>query len=195
MCNIAGVIALPIKISGGLKSCRFRGTAMPTQLTKTPALRRAIHTGVYVWLYRGRLVHCSRCVENWQFSESSTIALNAIRSYDYEDMISFISVCKVTILFPFPQIFSLFIGNVSKCAFYCNPNCVSASLRKRYAIHITANYWHYTSGTLVNQNEHLLTLPTITVLVAATYMERRLGSLPHPRSLLLLRRLGSLRSL
>ena len=168
---------------------------MPTQLTKTPALRRAIHTGVYVWLYRGRLVHCSRCVENWQFSESSTIALNAIRSYDYEDMISFISVCKVTILFPFPQIFSLFIGNVSKCAFYCNPNCVSASLRKRYAIHITANYWHYTSGTLVNQNEHLLTLPTITVLVAATYMERRLGSLPHPRSLLLLRRLGSLRSL
>ena len=55
------------------------------------------------------------------------------------------------------------IGNaVSKCAFYCSPNCVSASVRKRYTIHIiTANYWHYTSGTLVNQNAHLLTLPTI----------------------------------
>ena len=55
------------------------------------------------------------------------------------------------------------IGNaVSKCAFYCSPNCVSASVRKRYTIHIiTANYWHHTSGTLVNQNAHLLTLPTI----------------------------------
>ena len=34
----------------------------------------------------------------------------------------------------------------------------SASLRKRYAIHITANYWNYISGTLVNPNAHLLIL-------------------------------------
>ena len=63
---------------------------------------------------------------------------------------------------PNPEL-SVFIGNaVSKCAFYCSPNCVSASVRKRYTIHIiTANYWHYTSGTLVTQNAHLLTLPTI----------------------------------
>lgn len=62
---------------------RFRGTAMPTQHTKTLSPPSTIP--IQVQRYNGRLVHCPRCVENWQFSESSTIALNAIRSQNVAD--------------------------------------------------------------------------------------------------------------
>ena len=56
----------------------------------------------------------------------------------------------------------MLIGNaVSKCAFYVARIASAPPDGGADAIHITANYWHYTSGTLVNQNAHLLTLPTI----------------------------------
>lgn len=78
-CNIAEVIATANKNSGGLsRPVRFRGTAIPTQHTETLSPPSS-HT-VKARLYCGRLALCPRCVENWQFSESSTIALNAMRS-------------------------------------------------------------------------------------------------------------------
>lgn len=67
----------PHKNSGGLQYLvRFRGTAMPTQHTKTlsPPSNRTRMGTANRWAFSA----LSRCVENWQFSESDTIALNAI---------------------------------------------------------------------------------------------------------------------
>lgn len=78
MCNIALVIATTK--SGGLSHpVRFRGTAMPTQHTKTLSPPNKPYPHARIRQDCGRLAHCPRCVENWQFSESDTIALNAMR--------------------------------------------------------------------------------------------------------------------
>ena len=59
----------------------------------------------------------------------------------------------------------MLIGNaVSKCAFYVARIASAPPDGGADAIHITANYWHYTSGTWLNQNAHLLTALPINAL-------------------------------
>ena len=61
-------------------------------------------------------MHCPRCVENWQFSESSTIALNAIQS-QIRDKTEALSERKINDYSNQFQTLSLFFYNVYD-AFY-----------------------------------------------------------------------------